>query len=121
MERTALNETIANHWMDAFNEHDLEKLLSLYAENARHFSPKLKTRQPATNGWIEGKPTLRTWWADAFDRLPTLQYHLKNLIVNDQQVLMEYERTVEHEPPMMVAEILEIENGLIVKSRLYHG
>ena len=68
-----------------------------------------------------GIKALRTWWADAFDRLPTLQYHLKNLIVNDQQVLMEYERTVEHEPPMMVAEILEIENGFIVKSRVYQG
>ena len=121
MEKATINEKIAHRWIDAFNQHDLEKLLNLYSENARHYSPKLKSRHPATNGWIEGKPTLKTWWADAFERLPTLQYHLQNLRVNNQQVLMEYERSVEHETPMMVAEILEIENGLIVKSRVYHG
>ena len=46
---------IALKWFEAFNEHDLEKLLSLYDDNAEHFSPKLKVRQPETNGLIKGK------------------------------------------------------------------
>jgi hypothetical protein len=32
---------IAHQWFEAFNQHDLEKLLSLYDENAEHYSPKL--------------------------------------------------------------------------------
>ncbi|MFT3912318.1 MAG: nuclear transport factor 2 family protein [Ferruginibacter sp.] len=121
MNKIELNKQIALNWIDSFNEHDLEKLLNLYNDNAIHFSPKLKIRQPETNGWINGKDSLRSWWADAFDRLPSLQYHLKNLIVNDEQLLMEYQRKVTGEPDMMVAEILEINNGVIVKSRVYHG
>ena len=35
------NKQIANKWFEAFNEHDLEKLLSLYDNNAQHYSPKL--------------------------------------------------------------------------------
>lgn len=31
------NKQIATQWFEAFNEHDLEKLLSLYDENAEHF------------------------------------------------------------------------------------
>ena len=121
MNKTVPNKQVALNWIDAFNEHDLEKLLNLYDDNAIHFSPKLKIRQPETNGRISGKASLRSWWADAFDRLPSLQYHLKNLIVNDEQLLMEYQREVTGEPDVMVAEILEISNGVIVSSRVYHG
>ena len=115
------NTAIAHNWIAAFNEHDLEKLLSLYNDDAVHFSPKLKLRQPETQGWISGKPALRSWWQDAFTRLPSLQYELQNLIVNDHQLLMEYKRTVTDEADMAVAEILEIHDGLITKSRVYHS
>ena len=52
-------QQIAHAWFDAFNTHDIEMLLALYAEDAEHYSPKLKIRQPETNGLIKGKPALR--------------------------------------------------------------
>ena len=115
------NKEIALKWINAFNEHDIEKLLKLYAEDAIHLSPKLKIREHQTNGLIKGKSLLRSWWADAFARLPLLQYQLQNLIITDEQVLMEYLRKVPGDEDMMVAEILEIEGGVIVRSRVYHG
>jgi len=121
MDNTAFNRQVALNWIEAFNSYQLKNLLDLYATDAVHFSPKLKIRQPETNGWISGKPALEAWWADAFERLPTLQYQLTNLIADKNQVLMEYMRKVAGEPDMMVAEILEISNGLINRSRVYHG
>lgn len=115
------NEQIALKWFEAFNEHNLENLLSLYSEHAQHFSPKLKIRQPQTNGLIIGKNALRTWWADAFERLPNLHYKVTSLTANEQRVFMEYIRQVPNEDDMLVAEVLEIENGLIISSRVYHG
>ena len=115
------NITIANKWFDAFNEHDLEKLLSLYHNNAEHYSPKLKIRMPETNGLVSGKAALRAWWKDAFDRLPTLNYIPTTLTANNDRVFMEYIRKVEGEPDMLVAEVLEIKDGLIIASRVYHG
>ncbi|CAM3338247.1 SnoaL-like domain-containing protein [Flavobacterium longum] len=115
------NEFIATRWFDAFNAHDLEKLLSLYDDNARHFSPKLKIRRPETNGYVTGKAALRDWWADAFDRLPTLHYKTTSLTANDNRVFMEYIRQVAGEDDMLVAEVLEIADGKIVASRVYHG
>ncbi|UKJ08807.1 nuclear transport factor 2 family protein [Solitalea lacus] len=115
------NEAIAIEWFAAFNEHDLEKLLSLYDENAAHFSPKLKIRQPETNGLVKGKAALRAWWQDAFDRLPTLHYQVTTLTTNNDRVFMEYVRSVANEADMLVAEVLEIKNGKIVASRVYHG
>jgi ketosteroid isomerase-like protein len=112
---------IAQSWFAAFNAHDLESLLSLYADDAIHYSPKLKVRQPETKGLIKGKEALRTWWRDAFDRLITLRYEPTSFTANEQRVFMEYIRHVEGEEDMLVGEVLEIKAGKIVASRVYHG
>jgi hypothetical protein len=114
-------EEIALKWFDAFNTHDLEKLLSLYSNTAKHFSPKLKIRKPETNGLVVGKDELRAWWQDAFDRLPTLNYIVTSLTANNNRVFMEYIRKAEGDENMLVAEVLEVKDGLIVASRVYHG
>ena len=113
--------TIAGQWFDAFNEHNLEKLLALYHENAQHYSPKLKVRNPATKGIIVGKNALRSWWRDSFDRLPTLAYVPQRFIADDSTIFMEYTRYVEDEERLSVGEVLEIKDGLIISSRVYHG
>ena len=112
---------LANAWISAFNNHNIENLLDLYADDAEHYSPKLKIKHPETNGWVKGKLSLRTWWEDAFTRIPTLHYELKNLLVDENQVLMEYLRKADGEADMMVAELLLIGNGRIIRSKVYHG
>ncbi len=118
---TKENERIAIKWFEAFNAHDLDKLLSLYDDNAKHYSPKLKIRQPETNGLIEGKDALRAWWQDAFERLPSLKYEVQKLTTNSERVFMEYVRKVEGEEEIFVGEVLEIKNEVIIFSRVYHG
>jgi len=112
---------IARKWLQAFNEHNLEDLLALYDDHAEHFSPKLKIRKPETRGLIKGKVSMRLWWQDAFDRLPDLTYRELTITANNERVFMEYTRIVPGEENMNVAEVLEIKNGLITASRVYHG
>jgi limonene-1,2-epoxide hydrolase len=115
------NLSIAHSWFEAFNTHNLDKLLSLYDDEAEHFSPKLKVRHPETNGLVTGKNALHNWWKDAFDRLPTLHYKVTSLTADSDRVFMEYIRTVEDEDKMQVAEVLEIKEGKIIASRVYHS
>ena len=114
-------QSIAFRWFEAFNNKQLEKLLSLYENDAQHFSPKLKIHQPETKGLVVGVEAMRVWWQDAFDRIPTLKYELTSLTANSDRVFMEYVRKVEGEENMLVAEVLEIRDGKIIKSRVYHG
>jgi ketosteroid isomerase-like protein len=113
--------SIARRWFAAFNAHDLEALLSLYADDAQHYSPKLKLRQPETAGLIKGKDALRAWWRESFDRLPTLRYEPTKFIADDANVFMEYTRYAAGDEPMTVGEVLVISGGLIVASRVYHS
>jgi ketosteroid isomerase-like protein len=114
-------QSIAFKWFDAFNNHNLEQLLSLYDDDAEHFSPKLKIRQPETNGLVVGKQAMREWWQDAFERLPSLNYKVTSLTANGDRVFMEYIRTVDGEEDMLVAEVLVVKENRIIASRVYHG
>jgi hypothetical protein len=115
------NRAIALAWFEAFNAHDLERLLALYHDDAEHYSPKLKLRKPETNGFIKGKSALRSWWRDSFDRLPSLKYEVVSLTANDERVFMEYIRHVEGEGDLQVGEVLEITADKIRASRVYHS
>lgn len=111
---------IANKWFDAFNTQNIENLLTLYHDTAEHYSPKLKIRHPETNGLIKGKSAMREWWQDAFTRLPNLRYKVLRLTPYDDRVFMEYIRQVPGEEDLYVGEMLEVENGLIKASAVFH-
>lgn len=114
-------KSIAQTWFKAFNTKDLDLLLSLYDEQANHYSPKLKVRHPETNGLISGKTALRTWWADAFERLPQLRYDIIHIMADCEQVFMEYTRICPGDEDMRVGEVLQFKAGKIVFSRVYHS
>lgn len=114
-------EAIARAWLAAFNARDLDALLALYADHAVHTSPKLRDRKPETKGEIRGKTELRAWWSDAMTRLPNLQYIERHLTASGGRVFMEYERVCPPELPMLVAEVLVCEDGLIRASYVFHG
>lgn len=112
---------IATLWFVAFNQQNLDGLLALYHDEAQHYSPKLKVRQPETHGLIKGKNALRLWWQDSFDRLPTLRYEVIKLTPHEDRIFMEYIRHVEGQEDIQVGETLDVEAGLIVASRVYHS
>jgi ketosteroid isomerase-like protein len=115
------NLTIARKWLACFEDKDVDALVALYALDARHTSPKLRVSRPETGGHIHGRAALRAWWADAFMRLPQLRYVEQTLTAGGARVWMEYLRKVPGEPDLPVAEVLEIRDGLIRESRVYHG
>ncbi|WP_144891391.1 nuclear transport factor 2 family protein [Flavobacterium tiangeerense] len=114
-------QSIAFKWFETFNAKELEKLLSLYDDEAIHYSPKLKMYKPESDGFVTGKEALRAWWQDAFERLPSLNYKVKSLTANGDRVFMEYTRTVVGVEDLLVAEVLEIKDNKIIASRVYHG
>ena len=114
-------QSIAFKWIETFNNKELDRLLSLYDDEAMHFSPKLKMYKPESDGFVCGKEALLQWWKDAFERLPSLNYKLKSLTANGDRVFMEYTRTVTGEEDMLIAEVLDIREDKIIASRVYHG
>ena len=112
---------LARRWLACFETHDADALVALYAEDARHTSPKLRASRPDSGGFLVGRGALREWWADAFLRIPGLRYRELTLTASNGRVFMEYLRVAPGEPDLPVAEVLDVEGGLIRASRVYHG
>lgn len=120
-DRAAALTALARTWLARFNARDLDGLLALYADDAVHTSPKLRDRQPETQGKVRGKAALRAWWADAFARLPALLYVESGVTAADDRVWLEYLRRVPGEPDLQVAERFLVRDGRIVDSAVFHG
>lgn len=115
------NLELARAWMRAFNAHDVDALVALYAEDATHTSPKIRALHPDAGGKLRGRDALSRWWKVANARLPGLRYEELALTASDERVFVEYLRHAPGEPPMQVAEVFDVANGKIVASRVYHG
>jgi ketosteroid isomerase-like protein len=118
---TEENQRIALRWLEAFNAHDVDALVALYAEDATHTSPKIRSLHPETGGKLIGKPALAKWWRESNARLPGLRYQLTALTASGERVFVEYLRHAPDQPPMPVAEVFDVFGGKIVASRVYHG
>ena len=112
---------IAHVWIDAFNRHDLVSLVGLYAVEAVHTSPKLRVARPETGGRIVGREALHEWWREAFVRLPSVRYELQSITADEVRAFLVYVRQVEGDLPLTVAECLEVRDGQIVASGVFHG
>ena len=118
---SATSTAIARAWLDAFNAHDVDALVALYADDCTHTSPKIRALHPDTGGQLVGKPALARWWRDANARLPNLRYEPTAIVAGDETVIIEYLRHAPNEPTMPVAEAFDVRHGRIVASRVYHG
>jgi steroid delta-isomerase-like uncharacterized protein len=112
---------VVNEWLRAFNSGDADAMVALYAEDAVHTSPKLRSTQPASEGRLVGKEAMRRWWLDAFERLPGIRYEVVNMVSDDHVVVIEYLRHAPGEATSRVAEVFETQDGKIVRSHVYHG
>jgi hypothetical protein len=112
---------IVTDWLRAFNSADADAMVALYADDAIHTSPKLRSAQPGSDGRVVGKAAMRQWWLDAFNRPPPITYEPVTLIADDRVAVIEYVRHRDGEATLRVAEIFEIEKGKIVRSHVYHG
>lgn len=118
---TFASEHLAHAWLGAFNAHDVEALVALYAPDATHTSPKIRALHPESGGMLHGHAALSTWWKDSNARLPGLRYELTALTASEERVFIEYLRHAPDAPPTPVAEVFDLQRGKIVASRVYHG
>lgn len=112
---------LARRWLSCFESRDVEALVALYAEDARHTPPKIRALHPETGGFLVGKAKLRAWWSESFARLPGLRYLPQSFTCDGTRVFMEYTRICPGEADLPVSEVLEAREGKIVASRVYHG
>ena len=79
---TILSETDADafvaDWMEAWNDHDLDRILGHYAEDVEYYSPFIaqmaEPGRQGADGHLDGKAAVRAYFAAALERNPDLRF-----------------------------------------------
>lgn len=66
----------AHSWLDAWNNHDIERVLSHFSEDVHVTSPMIKIATGSNESTIHGKEALKNYWTVALKRFPELHFEL---------------------------------------------
>lgn len=80
----------AHEWIDAWNAHDLERILSHYAEEIVFTSPYAAQVVPESRGVIRGIDPLRAYWTLGLERNPDLRFELVNVLETTDGITILY-------------------------------
>ena len=115
-------ERVYRLWDDALGKKDLEASLSLYADDASIESPLVQHLLNTSEGIVQGKENLRRFIAKVFQTNPAQRKRFKQGFFSDGRVVTwEYPRISPEGDQMDLVEIMEIEDGLIKRHRVYWG
>ena len=81
---------LANHWAAAWNSHDLEQIMSHYADEVELISPAAAQLLGAPDGKVAGKANLRAYFKRGLDAYPELHFHLENVLWGLNSVVLYY-------------------------------
>jgi uncharacterized protein (TIGR02246 family) len=82
---------LGRQWIAAWNSHDLERVLALYAEDAEMTSDKIPALGFDASGTLRGKASIRAYWAKALGLLPNLRFDLIDTYVSPDSIVVFYQ------------------------------
>jgi ketosteroid isomerase-like protein len=106
----------AKAWEAAWNAHDLEAVLALFAEGVVFTSPLAKSLAGHEDGIVRGKAALRAYWAVGLAKLPDLHFEVTSVSEGVDLLAIGFrnERGVDR------LEILKFADGLVVEGHGTH-
>jgi ketosteroid isomerase-like protein len=66
----------AVEWIESWNSHDLDRIMSHYADDIEVTTPMIKIAMGIDNGTLQGKASVRQYWHAALDKVPDLHFEL---------------------------------------------
>jgi predicted ester cyclase len=81
---------LANHWVAAWNAHDLDRIMTHYEEAIELTSPVAAQLLGAPGGKVVGKPNLRAYFQRALEAYPELRFRLEDVLWGIHSVVLYY-------------------------------
>ncbi|HEY3978742.1 MAG TPA: nuclear transport factor 2 family protein [Streptosporangiaceae bacterium] len=110
----ATAEKFAASWADAWNAHDLERVLGHFAEDVVFASPVAAQLIEGSDGVLRGKAALRDYWARGLRAIPDLHFTVLDVYAGVSAVVIGYR----NQKGARVSEVLIFDGPLVVEG---HG
>jgi hypothetical protein len=113
MDRAWAPEFVAG-WLQGWNAHDLEQVLSHFADDVVVTSPVATQLLEASDGVIRGKAALREYWTEGLRRIPDLRFEVLGVYVGVATLVINYR----NQAGGLVNEVLAFDGAIVTQG---HG
>jgi ketosteroid isomerase-like protein len=86
----AFADRFATEWIEAWNTHDLKRVLSHYAEDFEMSSPYVVQIAGEPSGTLRGKAAVGAYWKKALELVPDLKFELLTVLVGVDSITLHY-------------------------------
>jgi ketosteroid isomerase-like protein len=107
-------QRFTNEWLDAWNNHDIDAILSHFHDDVVFSSPGAQRILGDSKGYVRGKDDLRTYWTEGLRRSADLHFTLEGIYVGIDTLVINYR----NQAGGRVNEVLKFEGSLVIEG---HG
>ena len=84
---------LANHWVAAWNAHDLDLIMTHYDDAIELISPVAARLLGTPDGKVAGKPNLRAYFQRGLEAYPELQFRLEDVLWGINSIVLCYTKS----------------------------
>jgi ketosteroid isomerase-like protein len=110
----ATAQEFAQDWVQAWNAHDLERVLGHFADDVVFTSPAAAQLIRGSDGVLRGKAALRAYWTEGLRRIPDLRFTVLDVYAGVSVLVINYR----NQKGARVSEVLIFDGPLVVQG---HG
>lgn len=112
-----MDTSFANHfakaWIAAWNSHDIDEILSHYADDFEMTSPFIAEKTGGKTSTLYGKKAVSEYWIAALQRFPDLRFELLDVLASGHSIVIYYQSVMDK----TAAELFVFEeSGKVIKS-----
>jgi hypothetical protein len=109
-------QEFALEWIEAWNSHDLERILAHYTDDVEVTSPLVESVLGPGLVTVRGTAELRRYWSSALERYPDLRFTLYRAYAGTQSLVLHY-RSIQG---LVAAECMELDEAGKARRVLAH-
>lgn len=83
-------QDFAKEWIEAWNSHDLDRILTHYSDDVEITTPMIKMALGNDSGSLKGKEAVAIYWRQALIKLPDLHFELIDVAESINSVAVYY-------------------------------
>lgn len=110
-------ENFVKEWLEGWNSHDLDKILSHYSEDFTIETSVALKLIPESGGKIKGKENVRNYWSKALKLNTNLKFEVKDILLGINAITIYYLNVTTNKN---VVEILFFNDKMEVKKVVVH-
>ena len=84
----------ASDWIDSWNTHDLDRILSHYTDDFEMTSPVIASRMGVASGSLKGKDKVGEYWSKGLTAFPELKFTLREVTFSLRSVALFYDSSI---------------------------